>query len=153
MNPLIISPQPAACDEALVALQVVLDQSLLQYVSEARLWVDAAHAGATKTLKRLAEGQRESASDLADLLASRRLLPELATFRSEYAQWHYLALAYLIERVVADQQRVVAVAQEAVSACAATGSATSLEAIMKREVGHLDELRRLGELLRGSQTE
>jgi hypothetical protein len=137
----------SVCDASLVALQMALEQSLLQYVSEANLWVDGGHAGATATLQRLAKSQRESSAAVGELLASRRLLPELVSFPTEYAQWHYLALSYVLARLVENQQQVAAVAADAVAACSEGIAAAVLKSIAEREANHLEELRRLGEPL------
>lgn len=133
------------CNVALVDLLSTLELSLLQYVSEAELWTDATHADATSTLGRLANGQRQSVGEAAELLARRRLLPELENFPSAYAQLHYLALDYVLDRLIEDQQGVVAVANEAIAECTAAKAMPDLKRIRDREAGHLAELQRLCE--------
>lgn len=146
-----MTDSPAACDAALVDLLTVLELSLLQYVSEADPWIDAHHAEATATLARLAKGQRRSSTETAELLARRHLLPELANFPSEYAQLHYLALTYILDRLIENQQRVVTVVGSAIDACDVEESTPILERIHDREAGHLAELQRLHENFRTSE--
>ena len=137
------------CDEALVELFAVLERSLLQYLDEANPWTDAAHADAKATLDRLAAGQRQSAAELADLLAERHLLPGASTFPSEFARWHYLALTFVMDRLLANQIGVVAAADGAVLACGQDPAAKLVQQVRVREAEHLDELRWLLKSLRG----
>ncbi|MGC1275353.1 MAG: hypothetical protein WBC44_16725 [Planctomycetaceae bacterium] len=134
---------PTTCDEALVELLAALELSLLQYVSQAELWTDAGQDEAAATLGRLAKEQRQSSAETAERLAARHLLPELTNFPSAFAQLHYLALTYMLDRLIANQQSVVAVAEEAVVAC---DSIPVLKRIRDRETRNLIELQRLRDL-------
>lgn len=135
-------PSPA-CDEALADLFVALGGSLLQYVDEAGPWTDSARADAKATLDRLAAAQRESFAEVGDLILARAALPELDAYPSEFASLHYLALGFLIGRLIADQLNVVATADVALAACGRTAETRPLERVRDREAARYEELRRL----------
>jgi hypothetical protein len=139
-------PQPA-CDEALADLFVALGRSLLQYIDEADPWTDANHAGAKATLDRLAAAQRDSFTEIGDVLLAAHPLPELDAYPSEFASLHYLALDFLIGRIIADQLNIVATADAAITACGLNKAARLLERVRDREAAHYDELRRLADRL------
>lgn len=142
-----MTPAPQSCDEALADLFVVLGRSLLQYIDEAGPWTDAAHEGARVTVDRLAAGQRESFAAVGDLILGRDSLPELDAYPSEFAALHYLALDFLIGRLIADQLGIVATADAVLAACGRGPAREALERIRTREAGHYDELRRLTDRL------
>lgn len=138
-----------ACDDALAELYAALGRSLLQYLDEADPWTDAGHADAKATLDRLAAGQRESFADVNDLVLRRHVLPSLDTYPSEFASFHYLALDFLIRRLVADQLGVVAAVDAAFAACGQGTAARALGRVRTREAERFEELRRLADRFRG----
>ena len=91
---------PVTCDEALVDLYSALSRSLLQYLSEANLWTGADHTDARALLRRLAAAQRQSASEVSDLLTRRHLLPDTATYPSTFSRLHYVALDFAMDRLI-----------------------------------------------------
>jgi hypothetical protein len=135
------------CNEQLAELCAVLGASLLQYLHQAGAWTDAAHAEAAEILDRLATSQQQSFLETAELLAQRHGLPASLAYRSEFASLHYLALDYLIGRLIADQIGVVAATDDALQACRDETATHVLERIRQREAEHLTELRRLSEQL------
>src|SRR5690349_15639875 len=102
--------QHATCDEAIAGLLNALGPSLLQYLDEAGAWTDLNHADAQQTLDRLAASQRTSFDEIASLVTHRHVLPELETYPSEYGALHYLALDFLMTRLIANQLAVIAAA-------------------------------------------
>lgn len=146
-----MSDPPTICDEILVELLAVLELSLLRYVGEAHLWIDDSHAEAMVTLERLAAEQHRSASEVAELLAARHLLPEMATYPSKFAQYHYLAMSFVLDKVIEDQESVVAVASDAVASCEALVASGVLRDVRNCERANLVELQRLSEELHRRQ--
>jgi len=133
----------AACDHAIADLLNALGPSLLQYLDEAGAWTDLEHAEAQATLDRLAASQRTSFDEVASLVTHRHVLPELATYPSEFGSLHYLALDFLMTRLIANQIGVVAAADAALAACGKDVSRPTLERVQEREAGHLTSLREL----------
>ena len=140
---------PAACDDALAELYAALGRSLLQYLDEADPWTDAGHPDAKATLDRLAAGQRESFTEVSDLMLRRHVLPSLDTYPSEFASLHYLALDFLVRRLVADQLGVVSAVDAAVAACGQGTATRALGRVRTREAERFEDLRRLQDELRG----
>ncbi len=136
---------PNACDDALSALLAALGPNLLQYLDAARPWTP--EPADRTTLDRLAAEQRRNFAEVVDLLARRHVRPESGTFPSEFAALHYLALDFLIGRVVAGQIAVVAAADVAVAACVRDAAVRPLRAIREREAERLVELKRLAEAI------
>ncbi|MBA3311973.1 MAG: hypothetical protein M3552_07790 [Planctomycetota bacterium] len=140
----------SACDEAIEDLLNALGPSLLQYLDEAGAWTDLEHADAQATLDRLAVGQRASFEEVAGLVTRRHVLPELETYPSEFGSYHYLALDFLMTRLIANQIGVVAAADAAIAACARTQALRIIERVREREAECLAELRKLIDRLRES---
>lgn len=144
--------QPAeridACDDAIGDLLNALGPSLLQYLDEAGAWTDLEHADAQKTLDRLAAGQRASFDEVANLVTRRHVLPDLETYPSEFGALHYLALDFLMTRLIANQIGVVAAVDAAIAACGRSVVGQVLERVREREAKCLDELRILLDRLR-----
>lgn len=138
----------AACDEAIAGLLNALGPSLLQYLDEAGAWTDLEHAEAQTTLDRLAASQRMSFDEVAGLVTHRHVLPELATYPTEFGSLHYLALDFLMTRLLANQIAVVAAADDALAACERDAAGRILKRVQEREVGHLAALRQLLNRLR-----
>lgn len=137
-----------ACDAAIADLLNALGPSLLQYLDEADAWTDPEHADARATLNRLAAAQRTSFEDIAGLIARRHVLPKLETYPSEFSSFHYLALDFLMTRLIANQISVIAAADAAVTACARTQALKVVERVRERETNNLTELRKLPDRLR-----
>lgn len=136
-----ISSSP--CEAALADLFTTLGSSLLQYLDEADPWTDAEHAEAKATLDRLAKSQQTSYGELADLVARRHLQLDFVTFPSEFGSLHYLALDFVIGKMIANQIAVVAACDAALQACGRDPASRLLHSIQSREAHHLVELRKL----------
>lgn len=138
-----INSSSSHCEAALADLFTILGNSLLQYLDEADPWTDAEHAEAKATLDRLAKSQQTSYGELADIVARRHLQLNFETFPSEYSALHYLALDYVIGKIIANQIAVVAACDVALQACGRDPVARILVGIQSREAHHLVELRKL----------
>ncbi len=138
----------AECDQSIAALLNALGPSLLQYLDEAGAWTDLEHAQAQTMLDGLAASQRKSFDEIASLVTHRHVLPELETYPSMFGSLHYLALNFLMTRLIANQIAVIAAADAALTACARDASSRVLERVREREVGHLATLRELHNRLR-----
>lgn len=138
----------AACDDAIGGLLNALGPSLLQYLDEAGAWTDRNHADAQSTLDRLAAEQRGSFDDVASLVTQRHVLPEIETYPTEFGSLHYLALDFLMTRLIANQIGVLAAADAAVAVCKGDVASRVLELVQGREAGHLAALRQLADRLR-----
>ena len=138
----------SACDEAIAGLLNALGPSLLQYLDEAGAWTDLEHAEVQMTLDRLAASQRTSFDEVASLVTCRHVLPALETYPSEFGSLHYLALDFLMTRLIANQISVIAAADVALAACGKHVSGRTLIQVREREAGHLAALREILSRLR-----
>ena len=142
-----MSDPPANCNDALGRLFATLSRSLLQYLDEAEPWTEARQVAARESLKQVAASQRRSIARLADLVVRRHVLPESASFPSGFAALHYLALDFLMDRLIADQIGVVAAIDEALAACRDDQATRVLERVQTREAEHFDRLRQIARSL------
>ncbi|MBX3441298.1 MAG: hypothetical protein KF774_02740 [Planctomyces sp.] len=96
-----------AADPILNDVLVSLHRSLLQYVAEAWPWADA-HSVATRDAV-LAQSvlQHHTVEQLASLLRDRGYPIQFGTY-PDFSHLNYVSLDFLLTRLIADQQRVVA---------------------------------------------
>ncbi len=125
-------------------LLIQISRSLLQYVSEIWPWSAADAEETRRTLDRLAADQRESAAALVRLLDDRGEVIDFGTYPTEYTSLHYVAVDFLLDQLVENQDSIVAACETALrSAEADADAADLLRDITTAERNRQDELRRL----------
>ncbi len=116
-------------------------RSLLQYVSESYPWSKAESAAACDAVRRMAAAQRDALARLARWLAKQHAP---ATFPGAYPMHftttNFIALHYLIPRLIADEERCLAAASEAERALTADEGRKLLQALIDLKKQHLREL-------------
>lgn len=133
-------------------LLIDLGRSLVQYVGESWPWTPADDADEMASLVRIVSEQRRSVTRLAELLDERDHTVDFGAFPTEYTSLHYVALDYMLTRLVNDQQALV----EECEALAAEGRGDPeaeplLQETATAERRHLEELRQLAAARRAAQ--
>ena len=137
-----MSSAPAACNAALQDLLLTVGRGLLQYLGEVPPWTTPGEANVRQTLVRLVASQQESIADLAEMLAQRHALPELGTYPEDLTAMNDLAFGFVQERLIADQQHVVAAVEQTLATCEPSAGRV-LRRVRQREAGHLEALQEL----------
>jgi hypothetical protein len=125
-------------------LLIQIGRSLLQYVGESWPWSASGAEETRHTLQRLVDEQRESVAALVRLLVDRGEIIDFGTYPTEYTSLHYVAVDFLLDKLVQNQEMVVRASDSlAREAANDPDTAETLRDIAARARKHLDELRRL----------
>lgn len=89
-------------------LLIDVGRSLLQYVGESWPWTSEDEADVGTSVQRIVAEQRGTVLQLAELLDSRGHRIAYGQYPSEYTSLHYVALDYLLDQLVAQQQDLAA---------------------------------------------
>jgi hypothetical protein len=100
-------------NDRLNELLIGLGRSLLQYVGESWPWTPGDDVEEKSVIDRLVAQQRESVAHLAALLDERGHLIDPGAYPTDYTSLHYVALDYLLGRLVAQQQELAGDARTA----------------------------------------
>jgi hypothetical protein len=123
-------------------------RSLLQYSIESCAWTTLAESsgGATaeqQAVEQMASRQQEYVARLADLLAERGEIVDFGTYPDNSAL-HYVSLDFFIDKIIEDEQYVVAELEGGLKALASDAEASSLVSeILTSERANLAKLREL----------
>ncbi len=119
-------------------------RSLLQYVREAFPW---ARAGADKALAELLdviEEDRQALAELGRFLARRRVpLPYIGSFPADFTTVNFVALDYLLPRLLEEQRREVGALEADLAAAADADARAELTRLLDSKRRHLGVLGRL----------
>jgi hypothetical protein len=99
-----------SCPESQVALNRLLEIeqfSLANYLLNARPWTHPGDEPLLDTVRRIAEDQRNQAIRIGQLLVDRNGYIERNQFPMEFVDYNDLALDYLMQRVIEDQQQLI----------------------------------------------
>lgn len=99
-----IKNRPMLANDRLNDVLIEAARSLLQYVGESWPWTSDEEADERATVERIVAEQRETVQRLAELLDARGHLINWGSYPSEYTSLHYVALDYLLDQLVAEQQ-------------------------------------------------
>ncbi|MBI3861820.1 MAG: hypothetical protein HY290_07980 [Planctomycetia bacterium] len=100
-----MADQPA--NELLNRLAGRAYRSLLQYAVECWPWTDASTAAEQQAIEQLAARQQSFVGRLVDLLAERGQTIDLGNF-PDNSELHYVSVDYLVQKLIADEQNLVA---------------------------------------------
>lgn len=96
---------------SIVALYHVIkreNSSLLHYLSGAWPWTSATERAAADEVQKLVEAEQAALAKLAAHLRRQRVVPPAASFSMDFTGLHYVALSYLLPRLVEESTRLVA---------------------------------------------
>jgi hypothetical protein len=98
--------------QTLAILQEIVrreSRSLLQYIHDAYPWTPSEERTALAQIRALAQQQQESAAALARWLALKRhFMPYLGSYSSSFTTINYVALDYVIPKIIADERQGLA---------------------------------------------
>lgn len=97
---------------------ISIGRSLLQYADESWPWSSTSEVELQGVFHRLASLQRQEVAALTELLDQREWPVDFGGFPTDYTDLHFVSLDYLLTRVLAGEEAVVADLQEAVHSCA-----------------------------------
>lgn len=120
-----------------------LSSCLLQYVSDIWPWTSAGPEGEKLRARVMecVERQRQSIATIADYLADKQDRVEFGKFSADFTDLHYVALAFLLQRLVESQKKLVESIDRSVSLLPVGGEArTILEAVAQNERTNLAAL-------------
>lgn len=127
---------------ALNELLALEHRSLPQYLATAAPWVPAEQREALVVLKRIAKSQAALCQRIAQAIFLRSGSPEPGDYPVEYAGWHYLALDYLADPILAYGERVILRINDLLPRLDSDAEARALtEEVLGMEKGHYDQLR------------
>ncbi|MFO1095562.1 MAG: hypothetical protein U0992_20005 [Planctomycetaceae bacterium] len=125
-------------------LLIDLGRSLLQYVGESWPWASEEEAAEQTAVERMVAEQRETVLQFAALLDERGHRIAYGQYPSEYTSLHYVALDYLLDQLLDDQQYL---ADELTAAALESGDDEAarhvISAAADQAAGHHRELQEL----------
>jgi hypothetical protein len=96
---------------SIVALYQVLkreNSALLHYLSGAWPWTSAAERAAADEVQKIVDAEQAALARLATHLRRQRVVPPAASYPMTYTGLHYVALSYLLPRLVEEQAHLLA---------------------------------------------
>ncbi|MFG0333966.1 MAG: hypothetical protein ACF8TS_11440 [Maioricimonas sp. JB049] len=89
-------------------LLILIGRNLLQYLGESWPWVGDDAVALGQSIQQQVQDQQEEIAQIVDLLDRRYHPIEFGAFPTEYTSLHYVAIDYLLDQLVAEQQSLVA---------------------------------------------
>lgn len=131
---------------ALNRLLIELGRSLLQYVGECWPWAGTRTQEAQRKIEELVQIQRQQFIELGELLDEADWTIEKGSYPTEYTDLHYVALSYLLDQLVQNQNAVVEETRRTLAACESDPDARTLVGeIHAAQQKILDELKALAQ--------
>lgn len=96
---------------------ISIGRSLLQYADECGPWSGLSDVETQAVFHRLAALQRQEVAAITELLDQREWTVDFGGFPTDYTDLHFMSLEYLLTRIVAGEQAVIADLEEAVHTC------------------------------------
>ena len=110
-----MSVDAGVVNEKLQQLVIYLSRNLLQYINESWPWVGE-HAESKEVLQQIVSKQNESIKKLVELLEARGQIVDFGSY-PDYSEYHYIALEYVLERLVKSLEGILEEIQAAKQAC------------------------------------
>ncbi len=129
---------------ALRQLLVSIGRSLLQYTGESWPWTAAGSESSRQTIEQLVARQQMHVARIAGLLSERESFVDFGTYPTDYTDLHYVALGYLLDQLIADEESLISQLTDATTACADDPEA--LEVVESALSDERDAVAKLGEL-------
>jgi hypothetical protein len=133
----------SAAEPILNDVLIALHRSLLQYMVDAWPWTDDHSAAAKEAIETEAASQAETVAGLTELLRERGFPVAFGTY-PDFSNLNYLALDFLLKRLVRNQESVVAACRSAaISLAQHPEDADLVREIESSEQDRLDHLKLL----------
>lgn len=117
---------PDGRNSLLNQLLINLCRSLLQYAGEAWPWIRLEDTWEREKVEELVARQQRGIGRLAELLAERDWPVDFGSYPTEYSDLNYIALDYLIEQLIANEEALIADLEETIRTCAEDPEAVQL---------------------------
>jgi hypothetical protein len=140
------SLEMADSNDALNRILVRLYRSLLQYMGESWPWTGVDEEREQQVIEQLVREQKAQVATLVDLLNERGHAIDFGQY-PDNSEYHYVALDFVLERIIRDEQAVLAAVQQAKSEC--DGDATGLSFLEQVELSERTIIERLMALAAG----
>jgi len=125
-------------------LVVDLGRSLLQFVGEVSPWAPSSAHVARETVAQVVHRQQQNVTRLTDLLAARRCPIDFGMYPADFTDLHFLSLKWLLPRIIASQEALVAELDEAAHTCIDDPEAVNvLSEVLSSERASTEELKTL----------
>lgn len=128
-----------------------LRTSLLQYVAENSPWTPYADEASVQKLQTIVARQNAQIQRLADFIVNRQGFLPGGSYPVEFTDLQYLSLAYLLKKLIPDQQRVLDVLEANRKQVETDPGARDM--LTQLEVGVAENLQNLKELAQPSNHE
>ncbi len=117
---------------ALNDLLINVGRSLLQYVGECWPWADAHKDEAQRKIQELVKQQERQIAQLTELLYEADWTIDFGSYPTEYTDLHYVALDFLLDQLIHNQESLVEDARRTLPACEEHPGAEKLVAEIQR---------------------
>jgi bacterioferritin (cytochrome b1) len=116
-------------------------RSLPMYLQGGDTWVHRGDERITTTLRRIVADQQEMAGRISRLVQRRGGTPELGEPRMDFTDTHFLALEFLVERLLREAKRGVAAVEECIDQLADDAVARELaQEVLGSQRAHIEAL-------------
>jgi len=137
----VIDPQSQAVLEEIVRRE---SRSLLSYVGDAYPWATAAGELALARLREIVRANGEAVTALGTYLTRNKArMPFLGAYPSNFTSWNFIALAYLIPRLVTTEELLLRALEADVAALRAGEARAQAEKLLAVKRQNLEALRGL----------
>lgn len=127
-----------------VRLQEILrreSRSVLVYVGEAYPWTAMGEETSLSALRLLIDEEREATADFGRFLVRQRIgLPYLPSFPASFTTTNFIALDYLLPRLIESERQSIAELERDLAALRAPAARAEVEKLLAIKRRHLPEL-------------
>jgi hypothetical protein len=118
--------------------------SVLIYVAEAYPWATVSEESALASLQRIIAAEREAVTRLGQFLVRQRIpLPYLPPYPASFTTINFLALDYVLPRLIEHERQSIAELQSDLQALKEPGARAEVEKLLMVKRRHLPELEAL----------
>jgi len=127
--------------ELLNRLLARLGRGLVQYAVDCWPWTNGADDAELRALEQIAKKQQQFVARLVELISQRGGVPDFGVF-ADYSDLNYVSLDYLLGKLIADEQSLIAEVETAQAALRGDAEAAALAGeLSSAEKEHLARLR------------
>ena len=118
-------------NETLNRLLIVVGRSLIQYTGECRPWTGES-AELDASLDNVVQRQQGAIRQIVELLSRRGVIAQLGAY-PDYSPYHYISLDFLSDKLVAEEEAIIAQLERSQPACSSDPEVATLLADLLAE--------------------
>ncbi len=119
-------------------------RSVLMYVAEAYPWTNSTRTETLTALQQLIAAEREAVEDLGRFLVRQRIpLPFLPSYPTHFTTINFLALGYILPRLIEHERQSIAELESDLAALKAPAARAEVEKLLALKRKHLPQLEEL----------